>query len=398
MAAALPDLVRVEPAVIPEIPFAIGLLLIALTLWDIFQTVVVPRPTPGRFRIARYVVRDSWALLRRLLRHRDAETRDNLFGLFGPFTAVMLLITWIVTLVLGYGLIFFAVRDEIVPVPDLATSFYYAAVSLLTLGYGDIVANGGIARFFSLVAAASGLGVVALVVTFLFSIYGSYQRRELEVIRLQATAGAPPSAVALLEAFARLEFPDRLPPFFVVWQRWCAEVLDSHVAYPVLAWFRSSHDNLSWISALGAVLDAACLTLTTIKGIPRGDAELVRRVGSHLVEDMAGLGFGGGTRVPLSRESFDLVCARLSAVGYELEPADEAWPRFEAARSQYIDRLEGMASYWEVASTSWLGSMDELRSVVHLAEAAAARSGIAYADEPPGDPAGASARVGTKVT
>jgi hypothetical protein len=245
-------------AVVGVASFALGVVLVALTLWDIFQTVVVPRPSPGRLRIARYVVRDSWSLLRRLARGRSAHTRDNWFGLFGPATAVLLLGTWIVTLVLGYGLILYAVRDEIVPASDsFATTVYYAAVSLLTLGYGDIIAVGGIARFVSLIAAATGLGVVALVVTFLFSIYGSYQRRELEVIRLQATAGAPPSAVALLEAFARLEFPDRLPAFFVVWQRWCAEVLDSHVAYPVLAWFRSSHDNLSWISALGAVLDAA---------------------------------------------------------------------------------------------------------------------------------------------
>ena len=215
---------------------------------------------------------------------------------------------------------------------------------------------------------------MALVVTFLFSIYGSYQRRELEVIRLQATAGAPPSAVALLEAFAHLQFKDRLPAFFVVWQRWAAEVLDSHIAYPVLGFFRSSHDNLSWISALGAVLDAACLVLTTIRDIPRGDAELVRRVGSHLVDDISNLGFRAGTHVPLDREAFDLVCSRLAEVGYALEPLDEAWPRFEAARSQYVDRLEAMAAYWEVASTSWLGSMEELRSVVHLVEAAAARS------------------------
>jgi hypothetical protein len=381
--------------------FTLGLLLVALTLWDIFQTVVVPRPTPGRFRIARYVVRDSWAFLRRLARGRSPHTRDNWFGLFGPATAVLLLATWIVTLVLGYALILYAVRDEISPVPEgFATTVYYAATSLLTLGFGDIVAVGGVARFVSLIAAASGLGVVALVVTFLFSIYGSYQRRELEVIRLQATAGAPPSAVALLEAFARLEFPDRLPAFFVVWQRWCAEVLDSHVAYPVLAWFRSSHDNLSWISALGAVLDAACLVLTTIRGIPRGDAELVRRVGAHLVEDMANLGFSGGNHVPLSRESFELVCARLAAVGYELEAVDDAWPRFEAARSQYIDRLEGMAIYWEVAATSWLGSMEELRSVVHLVQAAAERSGsaaeIGAASDLGGPPADAG--VGTKVT
>jgi len=370
---------------------ALGLFLLALALWDIFQTVVVPRPTPGRFRIGRYVVRGSWSALRRAARRWSPESRDQVFGLFGPFTAIMLLATWILALVFGYALILFAIRDQLEPVPSgLGTTAYYAATSLLTLGYGDIVPVGDLARFVSLFAAATGLGVVALVVTFLFSIYGSYQARELEVIRLQATAGAPPSAVKLLEAFATLQFRDRLPAFFVVWQRWAAEVLDSHVAYPVLTFFRSSHDNLSWISSLGTVLDAACLVLTTISDVPRGDAELIRRVGAHLVEDLSNLGFHAGTFVPLDREAFDLAYSRLAAVGYAMEPIDEAWPRFQAARSQYDERLEGMAAYWEVASTSWLGSKEELRSVVHLLEAADLRAR---------DAAGASApaRVGTKV-
>jgi hypothetical protein len=357
------------------VALVLGLFLLALTLWDVFQTVVVPRPTPGRFRLARYVVRGSWELLRRFARRRSTGTRDQLFGLFGPACAVLLLATWIVGLVFGYGLVLYAIRDQIEPVPNsFGTTVYFAATSLLTLGFGEFVAVGGAARVVVLVAAATGLGVVALVVTFLFSIYGSYQSRELEVIRLQATAGAPPSAVALLEAFARLEFVERLPAFFVVWQRWAAEVLDSHVAYPVLTYFRSSHDNLSWISALGTVLDAACLILTTIRGVPRGDAELLRRVGSHLVEDISNLGFRSGLPVSLDREAFDLAYARLGVVGYQLEPVEEAWPRFEAARSQYDQRLESMANYWEVAASSWIGEKEELRSVVHLAEAAAARS------------------------
>lgn len=362
-----------------------GLLLLVLTLWDVFQTVVVPRPTPGRFRIARYVVRGSWEVLRFLARRRSGATRDQLFGLFGPFSAVLLLAVWIVALVFAYGLILFAVRDQMEPVPtNLATTVYFAATSLLTLGFGEIVAVGGVARFVVLLAAATGLGVVALVVTFLFSIYGSYQTRELEVIRLQATAGAPPSAVKLLEAFATLQFKDRLPAFFVVWQRWAAEVLDSHVAYPVLTYFRSSHDNLSWISALGTVLDAATLVLTTIRDVPRGDAELLRRIGSHLVEDISNLGFHSGDPALLSREAFELAYARLQAVGYDLEPIDEAWPRFQAARSNYDARLETMADYWEVESQSWLGSMEELRSVVHLVEASGSRSGTLLSPEEAG--------------
>ena len=185
-------------------------------------------------------------------------------------------------------------RRDNPPIDDLRYRHYFAATSLLTIGFGDITPRRRIARIVVSLAAIAGLGVIALVVTFLFSLYSSYQRRELEVITLQATAGAPPSAVKLLTIYGKLELVDRLPEFFVTWQCWAAEVLDSHVAYPLLGFFRASHDNLSWISALGSVLDAASLVTTTIRGVPRGEAELCRRVGSHLVEDISSLGFREG--------------------------------------------------------------------------------------------------------
>src|SRR6476469_4195354 len=165
--------------------FALGLFLIILAFWDLFETVIVPRPTPGWFRIARYVVRGSWRVLRAVLRGRSGATRDRILGLFAPAMVIALLVSWLTTLIVGYGLIMYALRDELRPVPpDLGTSIYFAATSLLTLGFGDIVADGGLARLFVATAAVGGLGAVALVVTFLFSLYGSYQRREVEVVVL----------------------------------------------------------------------------------------------------------------------------------------------------------------------------------------------------------------------
>jgi hypothetical protein len=346
--------------------FALGLFLIILAFWDLFETVIVPRPTPGWFRIARYVVRGSWRVLRAVLRGRSGETRDRILGLFAPAMVIALLVSWLTTLIVGYGLVLYALRDELHPVPpDLGTSIYFAATSLLTLGFGDIVADGGLARLFVATAAVGGLGAVALVVTFLFSLYGSYQRREVEVVALQAAAGAPPSAVALLENYAQLGLLDRLPDLFLVWQRWAVEVLDSHVAYPLLGFFRSSHDNLSWISALGSVLDAASLVLTVIEDVPRGEAKLFKRVGTHLVEDIFNLGFRDGVPARLDRESFDLVCDRLEDAGYRLAPRDPAWPAFQGARGAYAARLELMATYWATPATSWLGDAVELRAPLH---------------------------------
>lgn len=349
--------------------FALGLLLLALAFWDLFETIVVPRPTPGWFRISRYLVRGSWRGLRAVRDGRPGRSYDRLLGLFAPAAAIALLGAWLVTLVVGYGLILFALRDELRPVPpDLGSTLYFSATSVLTLGFGDIVAVGAPARIIIVTAAVSGLGAVALVVTFLFSLYGHYQRREIQVVALQAAAGAPPSAVALLETYAQLDLVGRLPDLFIEWEHWAVEVLDSHIAYPLLGFFRSSHDNLSWISALGTVLDAASLVLTTITGVPRGEAKLVKRVGAHLVEDIFNLGLRAGEPTGLDRAAFDAACARLEQAGYTLEARDDAWPAFEAARATYAIRLEAMATYWATPATSWLGDPVALRSPLHRSD------------------------------
>ena len=349
--------------------FALGFLLLVLTFWDLFQTVVVPRPTPGWFRISRYLIRGSWHVLRTVRDGRPGNAYDRLLGLFAPAAAMALLGAWLVTLIFGYGLILFALRDQLQPIPtDLGSTLYFAASSVLTLGFGDIVAVGAAARIIITIAAVSGLGAVALVVTFLFSLYGSYQRREILVVALEAAAGAPPSAVALLETYGQLGLVARLPALFIEWEHWAVEVLDSHVAFPLLGYFRSSHDNLSWISALGTVLDAASLVLTTIAGVPRGEAKLFKRVGTHLVEDIFNLGFRNGPPTPLDRTAFDAVCARLEEVGYTLEERDRAWPAFEAARATYGERLEAMARYWATPAASWLGDPVTLMSPLHQPE------------------------------
>ncbi len=348
------------------VAFALGVFLLALTFWDLFETVVVPRPTPGWFRIGRYLVRWAWGTLRAIQSRWPDRSWDRILGLFAPGATLALLAAWLVALIVGYGLILFALRDELRPVPaDLGTTLYFAATSVLTLGFGDIVANGMPARLIITIAAISGLGVVALVVTFLFSLYGSYQRREIQVVVLQAAAGAPPSAVSLLETYAQLDLVDRFPDLFLEWERWGVEVLDSHVAYPLLGYFRSSHDNLSWISALGTVLDAASLVLTTIEGVPRGEAKLFKRVGAHLVEDIYNLGFQTGQPTDLERSDFDAACDRLAEAGYALAPRDLAWLSFQGARATYAPRLEAMARYWATPATSWLGDPVALRLPVH---------------------------------
>ena len=194
---------------------------------------------------------------------------------------MMILLCWVASLVFGYGLILHALRGQIPQLETFGDAFYLAGVGLLTIGFGDIVATGGPARVVLLSAGASGLAIFALVLSLTFSLYGLFTRREVLVLTLDARAGSPPSGLALLETYAQLEMLDELPRFFDAWELWAAEMLDSHLAYPLLPYFRSSHDDLSWVSSLGAVLDAATLLLTTIEsgtqcgGRPIGAAHLM---------------------------------------------------------------------------------------------------------------------------
>ena len=116
------------------------------------------------------------------------------------------------------------------------------------------------------------------------------------------------------------------------------------------------------------MLDAASLVLTTIDGLPRGEAKLFKRVGTHLVEDISNLGFGAGSTSGLDRSDFDAACARLREAGYRLRADDDTWPLFEAARATYASRLEAMASYWATPATSWLGDPVSLRLPLHPTE------------------------------
>ena len=344
-----------------------GAALVFSILVDIFLTIVVPRRAPAtgrRLRISNIFIPRSWAIWRDIgLRLTSSERREAFLGMYASLAVVLLLGIWVALLIVGYGFMLFGLSDEIRPAPDsLGSAIYFAGVSLLTVGYGDVVATDWPARAISLFAAANGLGLFAMVITLLFTLYGSFQRREAAVLVLDAGAGAPPSGVALLETYALAGILDDLPKVFAEWQSWAAEVLDSHLAYPILAYFRSSHDNLSWISALGAVMDASTLVLTTVEGGPKGWAKLSRTVGAHCLEDLV-LYFSlvDEHEVGVERAEFEQARRRLERAGFQLRNADEAWVSFSRLRADYAGKVNALAHNWASPPAQWIGDRSPLR-------------------------------------
>jgi hypothetical protein len=350
----------------------VGIALVAVVLYDVFETVVVPRRT-GRFlRLSPQIVAWLWPIWRRYgVRLHPAWRREDFLGTFAPLLLVLLLFMWEASLIVGFGLVMHSLQDQIDPKPaDFSSALYFAGASLLTIGYGDIVPLGIAARTAVLMAGASGLAVVALVISLTFNLYTSFARREVFVLILDSRAGVPPSGVVMLETFGRYKIIDELAPSFAQFELWTAEMLDSHLAYPILPFFRSSHDGQSWVSALGAVLDAATLLITAAPADPSNDSDILRKsrasaemmygVGVHALVDITQLMRGRLDKlIPnapgIEQAEFETACQRLAAAGYPTIDSAKSWPIFAQLRAKYASRLNLLAGYLAAPPTQWIG-------------------------------------------
>ncbi len=335
-----------------------GIGLVWIALRDVFQSVIVPRAVNRRWRISVHLTRSLWHVWPRIgWRIQDDGAREDFLSTFAPFTMIAMFAAWALALIVGYGLILYAMRTQLQPqTVSLFGALYFAGTSFLTIGFGDITGSTGLARLVSLCAGASGLSVVAVVTAFLFSIFGAFQRREVFVVLLGARAGAPPTGVGLLSIHAYADILDDLPAFLRRGQAWTAEVLESHLAYPMLAFFRSSHDYESWVGTLGALLDASALLLTTVDDGMHGQAGIMYEVGRHLTHDLVNyFGLTTGTQVGVEYSEYLSARERLAAAGFRLREEETSWRAFSELRSTYASGLNAMALFWHIPPVQWIG-------------------------------------------
>ncbi len=338
-----------------------GVLLVLLTSRDVFQTVVVPRAPFANLRPSTVLTRVLWAFWPQVTRlYRSAQRREDVLGAFAPFDMIALLVLWASLLGLGYGLLFFSIHDHLGPGPiGLLGAIYFAYTTMLTIGFGDIVPHTILARALAIMDGASGLGLVAVVTSYLFSIFGSFAARERYVIELGARAGTPPSGSALLETHGYAKLIDALPNVFHDGQAWAAALVQSQTAYPVLSFFRSNEIHQSWVLTLGLLLDAATLVVTTVDGLPKGEAELLLAVGRNAAHKLSAHHRIGTHRdAGSTRDHFTRHCARLHASGYTLRDPEAAWHDYTRLRATYGPELNAIAHYFRIPSLPWSDSAD----------------------------------------
>jgi hypothetical protein len=270
-----------------------GLVVILAVLLDAFETIVLPRRVRRHFRITVWFYRNTWRPWRKITSLiKSPGRREDFLGYFGPLSLIFLLALWASGLIFGFALLQYGAGEHVQLSNEPITFgrlMYHSGETFFTLGYGDITPTSAIARALAVLEAGMGFGFLGVVIGYLPTIYSSFSRREIEISLLDARAGSPPTAAELLARFGCCPQEAVLDEVFRHWERWAAELLESHISYPALSFFRSQHNNQSWLGALTMILDASALIMAGIDGIRDEQAKLTFAVARHAMVDLAQL-------------------------------------------------------------------------------------------------------------
>jgi hypothetical protein len=280
-----------------------------------------------------------WSTLAKYL--PAGRRREALYGLFGPLSLLALLTSWVLGLMLGFALLHWSLSTPVhAPEhqPTLATYLYMSGVTFVTLGFGDVTPANTLGRVLTIAEAGMGVGFLALVIGYLPVIYQTFSRREVLIGLLDARAGSPPSAAQMFVRIARSGDMAPLDPFLAECERWSAELLESTLSFPVLSYYRSQHDNQSWLSALTAISDMSAILAVGLRGHQRFQAELTFAISRHAAVDLA-LVFRTRPIAPdpdrLPSALFVILSDQLRQAGLEFEDENAAEAKLAELRGTY---------------------------------------------------------------
>ncbi len=253
----------------------VALFILLATLWEAFETIILPRRVTRRFRVTRMFYQVTWRFWAKVNRvFRSKKMREAHLSYYGPLSLLGLFATWAFLLILGFGMLHWADGTAInAPgeIPTFRTDLYLSGTTFFTLGLGDVTPRTAMAKAITVIEGGTGFGFLGLMISYLPTLYGAFSQRELNISLLDARAGSPPTAAELLRRHSQFADNEVLTPYLRDWEVWAAQLMESHLSYPVLCYFRSQHDNQSWLAAFAAVLDVSALPSPTAKAPPSGN-------------------------------------------------------------------------------------------------------------------------------
>jgi hypothetical protein len=333
--------------------FIAGIGLVLLAVRSAIRILILPRNVNDQ--IGRIVFVGMRSIFNLRTRKADSyEERDAIMALYAPVTLLLLPVVWLLIVLVGYMAIYWAIG-----VGSVNAAFRISGSSLFTLGFATVDRLLTAGLVFS--EAGIGLVLVALLIAYLPTIYGAFERREAAVTMLEVRAGSPPSAVTLIARYHRIGYLERLNQLWVTWEEWFVDIEETHTSLGALAFFRSPQGHRSWITAAGAVLDAAALCASTVD-VPRDpQQDLTLRAGYLALRYIADY-----FRIPhnanplpndpisITRSEFDAAYEELRATGVPLKrDPDECWRRFAGWRVNYDTVLLSLCEFLMAPEAPW---------------------------------------------
>jgi len=316
-----------------------------------------------RVRLTRLYYRTLWepwaALARRI---KKGKRREALLALFGPLSLIGLFVIWAAALIFGFALLHWG-SGLMLNSPEQSASFltdlYLSGTTFITLGLGDVVPHTTLARFITVIEAGTGFGFLAIVIGYLPVIYQAFSRREVNISLLDARAGSPSSAAELMRRHAASGQLNSLENLLRDWEHWSADLMESHLSYPVLCFFRSQHDNQSWLGALTTILDACALVLVGVDDAPGWQARLTFAMARHTVVDLAQI-FNAAPRQTercvnrLPREELARLRRILADHGAILSNGPDAEQKLQELRRLYEPYVYALSEYLMMPLPPWI--------------------------------------------
>jgi voltage-gated potassium channel Kch len=339
----------------------LSLALLFVVLWDAFETIVLPRRVTRKVRITSGYYRVTWRPWRDLsLLVRKKKRRETLLSIYGPLSLIVLIALWAVGLTFVFAMLHWAAGTQLnVPrgTQAFTTDLYVSGTTFFTLGYGDITPTDAFGRFLSVLEAGMGFGGLALVIGYFPVLYQAFSRRESNISLLDARAGTPPTASELLRRHGRAGAINELVELLEDWERWAGDLMESHLSYPVLCFFRSQHDNQSWLASLTTILDSCALVMVGVDGATTWQAQLTFAMARHAVVDLAQV-FNSSpsdwadTRLPA--EMLASLRAGLAADGVALRDGREADEKLASLRKMYEPYVMSLADHLAMPLPPWV--------------------------------------------
>jgi hypothetical protein len=337
-----------------------GLALVGVILWDAFETILVPRRIGRRVRLTRYFYMVTWRVWRAVaLAIRKTPRREALLGFYGPLSLILLLALWAAGLIVAFALLQISAAGAEMRPERFVPLLYLSGETFFTLGFGDITPATGFGRLLAVIEAGLGFGFLGTVVGYLPTMYSAFAQREIEISLLDARAGSPPTAAEFLGRMPASGAQSTRDDLMHGWERWAAQLLEAHISYPQLAYYRSQHSNQSWLGALTAILDSSALLLARHEASSTRQAQHTFAMARHALVDITQIfvpRFTPGAPDRLTPEALQQLRTRLADSSILLPDSVEFERRLAGLRRMYEPYAQVLAAYLLLDLPPWVNA------------------------------------------